>query len=293
MSTMNTGNVDLQSVLNVRRRTLASAGVGVLPHHQYLNTDTIYLKREDYSNSILSIDSRILVFGDLQLLCSIFERYTSTMSIYEDSNVDTNCSSTSTSKTGNFFSATAEENEDDNKNKNKNNNDDGDDDDDDGPPIVSTLRRTSVSTTKPTVSQTRTTNACPPGLPVNPFRRKTMSSIGRSQTMGATVNDYSMVNLEGKRYGCIELPSMSIIEILEILLRTGLELADVLSDYDAQHVTDTDRPHSGRVDLPVIKWETSHGKERQTLSNDKMLMSLSSFRINSHDVITVCFQCKD
>jgi hypothetical protein len=201
---INIGGVDLESVLNVGRRTLAAIGESSSPHHQYRYADTIYLKREDGSNSVLSITSKILIFGELQLLCSIFERYTSNITVYEES-IESNSNPTS-------FSATFEENEDIN--------------DDNVPPIVSTLRQTSISSQSPS----------PPIISESPIRRKTMSTIGRSQTVASTASDYSSQNLEGKRYGCIQLPNMTIIEILEILLRVGLELVNVSSDYDKENV---------------------------------------------------------
>lgn len=217
--TTNTGSVDLESVLNVRRRNLASIGERSLTRFPHFNNNTIYLKREDHSNSVLSIDSKILIFGELQLLYSIFERYTSSITIYEHSNQDdSNSFSPSSSKTASF-SATAEENEND----------------EEGPPIVSTLRQASISSSKGSTSPPQAPSS-PTGQSVNPFRRKTISSIGRANTIGATASDYSSTSLEGKRYGCVEVGTMTIIEILEILLRTGLELVDVLSDYDKEHV---------------------------------------------------------
>jgi hypothetical protein len=197
----NIGSVDLESVLNVGRRRLTSIGETGLFRQQQRYPDTIYLKREDHSNSLLSIDSKIVIFGELQFLCSIFERYTSNITIYEESN---------SNKTS--FSATFEENEEE--------------EDDDTPAIVSTLRQTSIS------SQ----SSSPPKAPDSPIRRKKLNSIGRSQTVGSTASDYSIHNLEGKRYGRIQLPNMTIIEILEILIRTGLDLVDQSSDYDQENI---------------------------------------------------------
>jgi hypothetical protein len=224
MSISNTGSVDLESVLNVRRRTLASIVEGALPPQQPHYSDTIYLKREDNSDSILSINSQIFIFGELQLLYSIFERYTSNINLYEDS-VEPNSGSPLSSQKPSF-SATLEE----------------DEHDEEGLPIVSTLRQTSISSPKgsPSSPQAPGSPLQTPGNPLqapgSPPRKKPLSSIGRSQTVGSTVNEYSFQNLEGKRYGCIELPNMAMIEILEILLRTGLELVNVSSDYDKQNV---------------------------------------------------------
>jgi hypothetical protein len=198
----NVGSVDLESVLNVGRRTLSSIGEKSLPRQQYRYTDTIYVKREDSSNSVLSINSKILIFGELQLLCSIFERYTSNITVYEET-IESNSNKTS-------FSTTFEEDEDNT----------------DEPAIVSTLRTTSIS------SQ----SSSPPKTPGSPPRRKQLSSIGRSATIGSTTSDYALPNLEGKRYGCIQVDNMSIIEILEILLRAGLELVNETSDYDKENV---------------------------------------------------------
>jgi len=211
MATSNTSDVDLESVLNVRRRTLVSIGETTPTRFQSFYTDTIYLKRQDCSNSIFSIDSKVLIFGELQLLSTIFERYTSSIIVYEES-ADSNTMSPSASKLPTV--STVEEN---------------DDDVEEGLPIVSTLHRTSL-TSKGSSSPPRT-----PGSPTSPSRKKTISSIGRSQTVGGAVTEYAQ-NLEGKRYGCIEIPTMSMIEILEILFRVGLELVDVLGDYDNENV---------------------------------------------------------
>jgi len=210
MAISNTGSVDLESVLNVGRRTLASTVEKILPIQQPHYTDTIYLKREDSSNSILSINSKIVIFGELQLLYTIFERYTSNIIVSEESNAPTSGSPSSSNKPS--FSATIEEPEND----------------DEGPPIVSTLRKTSISSSKESTS--------PPQVPGSPTRRKILSSIGRSQTVGSTASEYSLQSLEGKRYGCLQLPNMSLIEILEILLRAGLEIVDVSSDYDQENI---------------------------------------------------------
>jgi hypothetical protein len=211
MAISNNGSVDLESVLNVRRRTLASMGEKSKLRHQYNYIDTIYLKREDNSNSILSMNSKILLFGELQLLCSIFERYTSNIIVFEELIEPSSVSPPSSNKAS--FSATLEEEEEP---------------DEEGLPIVSTLRKTSIASSKESPS--------PPILAGNPFRRKGLNSVGRSHTVASTPSEFSAQNLEGKRYGCIQLPNMFIIEILEILLRTGLELVDVSSDYDKENV---------------------------------------------------------
>jgi len=202
----NVGSVDLESVLNVGRRTLSSIGEKKVPRQQYRYTDTIYVKREDSSNSLLSINSQILIFGELQLLCSIFERYTANITVYEET-IESNSNKTS-------FSTTFEEDENINE------------DNTDEPAIVSTLRKTSIS------SQ----SSSPPKIPGSPPRRKQLSAIGRSATIGSTTSDYALPNLDGKRYGCIQVANMSIIEILEILLRAGLELVNATSDYDKENV---------------------------------------------------------
>ena len=223
----NTGSVDLESVLNVRRRTLASIGEKSLARHQHFNADTIYLKREDRSNSLLSINSKILIFGELQLLCSIFERYTSNMTIYEESITSESSSMSPPSSKKNSFSATVEEREP------------GENEDDEGPPIVSTLRKTSLASSKGSTSPAQTPSS-PAGPSFNPFRRKTISAIGRAQSVGGTAGEYFTGNLDGKRYGCIDVGAMTLIEILEIILRTGWELGDVLSDYDKENVLHQD-----------------------------------------------------
>ena len=79
-----------------------------------------------------------------------------------------------------------------------------------------------------------------PGSPLqspgSPSRRKGLNAVGRSHTVASTASEFSTQSLEGKRYGCIQLPNMMMIEILEILLRTGLEIMDVSSDYDAEKI---------------------------------------------------------
>jgi hypothetical protein len=204
----NIGGVDLESVLNVRRRTLASISEVNLPQQEYRYTDTIYLKREDNSNSILSINSKIAIFGELHFLCSIFERYTSNIIVHEDLLESNSNKST--------FSATFEEDEA------------VDEDDTAVSPIVSNLRQTSVSS--------QSSSSSPPKTSTSPKGRKTLGSVGRSQTVTSGSTDYSSQNLEGKRYGCIQLPTMKIIEILEILFRSGLELVNQSSDYDNKNV---------------------------------------------------------
>ena len=203
------GSVDLESVLHVGRRTLSTIGGTCSPHHQQRFTDTVYLKREDHSNSLLSIDSKIVIYGDLQLLCSIFERYTSNITVYEES-IESHSNKTS-------FSATFEEEEEEEAAAEENANNSG---------IDSKLRQVSIS------SQ----SSSPPQTTDSPPRRKTLSSIGRAQTVGSIVSDHPMGNLEGKRYGCIQLANMTIIEILEILSRTGLDIVDESSYYDQENV---------------------------------------------------------
>lgn len=205
----NVGNIDLESVLNVRRRTLTAIGETNSTQVQYHYTDTIYLKREDSSNSLTSINSKILIFGELHFLCNIFERYTSNITVYEEVAVP------NSNQSQNSFSTTFEENE-------------LIDEDDDTimPIVVSTLRQTSVASS----------SSSPPYRNDSPARRKKLSSIGRSSTITSTASEYSIPNLEGKRYGRIQLPNMTIIEILEIILRTGLDLVDETSFYDENNV---------------------------------------------------------
>ncbi|CAF3032603.1 unnamed protein product [Rotaria socialis] len=209
MSIANTGSVDLEAVLNVGRRTLVSIGeTSAAPFQQPCHADTVYLKREDNSNSIFSVDSKIFIFGELQLLCNIFERYTSHMTFFEKVSHETNSSSPSSSNKP-IYLATLEKNEPNTHEE---------------PPIISTLRHTSISSSKGSASPT-----CSPGVP---RRRQTFNSTGRKLTVSSTASEYSAQNLDGKRYGCIELPHMTTIEIMEILLRSGLELVNVSSDYD-------------------------------------------------------------
>ena len=200
----NVGSVDLEAVLNVRRRTLTSIGESAFQLQHHHHADTVYVKREDNSHSLFSIQSRILIFGELQLLCSTFERFTSNITIYDES-ADSSSNASSFSTTFNDISEDGHET----------------------PAVTAALRQTSIS------SQ----SASPPQAPSSPAtRRKKFSSIGRSQTVASTVSSYSSQNLDGKRYGAIEIGNMNIIEILEVLLRTGLEFVNETSYYDQENV---------------------------------------------------------
>lgn len=209
MSLASTGSVDLEAVLNVGRRALVSISESSTSFQQARYANTIYLKREDSSNSIYSIDSKIVIFGELQLLCSIFERYTSQMTFFEEVTNEVNSQSPSSSNKHSFSGTTEEDELEVNEE----------------PPIISTLRQTSLSPTKVSSSPP----SCSPGAT---RRRKAFHSANRKQTVSSSMSEYSAQSLDGKRYGCIELPNMKMIEILEILLRSGLDLVDVSSDYD-------------------------------------------------------------
>jgi hypothetical protein len=52
------------------------------------------------------------------------------------------------------------------------------------------------------------------------------TSVSRSRIVGSTTNEYSIQNLQGKRYGCIQLPNISMIAIL---LFNGLQLVNISS----------------------------------------------------------------
>lgn len=220
-SPTNSGNVDLESVLQVHRRRLASIDeVQLMPspshhhHHYHRHADTVYVVREEHSNSIEKIDSKITLFGELQYLCALFERFTPNILVYEDS-LGSNSQRTS-------FSVTFEEDETpDQENKEIQ-------PEAEPLPIVQTLRQTSIS------SQT---SSPPHSSHINPLTHKhLLGSIGRSHTVTSTASDYAQPTLEGKRYGSIQLPHMSLIEVFEILFRTNLELVDVSSEYDSNHV---------------------------------------------------------
>lgn len=178
------GGIDLDSVLNVRRRTLTSIGESAFAPALHRHTDTVYVTREDDSNSLLSIKSKIVIFGELQFLCSTFERFSSNIAVHDP-----------TSASASF------------------------DDTEDDAGVTAALSETSLA-----------------DAPGSPPRRKKLNSIGRSQTVTSAVSNYSSHNLEGKRYGSIEVGSMSIIEILEILMRVGLELVNQSSEYDHANV---------------------------------------------------------
>lgn len=205
------GNVDLESVFSVGRRTLASIGEASSALQQRY-TDMVYLKREDHCNSLISIESKLVISGELQFLCGIFERYTSNASIQEGSN-DSSSNRTS-------FSTTFEENEDLEEEEEQTGKSDS-------APIVSKLRQTSIS------SQS---SSSPPKVAESPIHRQKFHSTSHSQTTTSTTSDYSRQNLEGKRYGSLQIPTMTIIEVLEILFRAGLELVNQSSNYDKDNV---------------------------------------------------------
>lgn len=206
MSYSNTGSVDLGSVLNVGRRTLSMIGDSKSPR-QY--TDTVHIAREDSSNSILSIESKISIFGETQFLYSIFERYTGNINCYDESMDPLSSSPYASHKQS--FSATLEE-----------------EDQSEGLPIVATVRKGSIASAKESSS--------PPVLSTSPLRKPVLTSIGRSQSPGAIAGDFGAQNLEGRRYGCIQIPNMNLIEILELLVRSGLEIVHQTSDYDKENV---------------------------------------------------------
>ena len=206
MSYSNTGDVDLGSVLNVGRRALSMIGESKLPYHY---TDTVYLKREDRSNSIFSVDSEIVIFGEIQFLYSIFERYTSNINCHDEPTDSLSGSPYASHKPS--FSATIEE-----------------DDRGEGLPVVSTVQKTSAISIKEPSS--------PPLLSTSPLRKPILTPIGRSQSPSALAGEFASQNLEGRRYGCIQIPNMSLIEILELLIRNGLDIVHQSSDYDKENV---------------------------------------------------------
>jgi len=222
-SPSNSGSVDLESVLHVHRRHLASIGEGSplhnphsfyqnqVHHHRY--TDTVHLVREEKSFDLEKFDSKIFLFGELQFLCTIFERYTSNIIVYEES-IGSNSHRTS-------FSITFEEDEKIEENNDEQQNVES-------IPIVSQLRQTSISSESCSPPATSHVSSS--------IQRRPIGSIGRSHTITSSASDYSHPNLEGKRYGSIQLPSMSIIEIFEILFRTNLDLVHVSNEYDQNQI---------------------------------------------------------
>ncbi|CAF0838752.1 unnamed protein product [Rotaria sp. Silwood1] len=80
--TMSTTEIDLESVLQVRRRGLSNAGLAP-PVESYRYTDIIILKVEK-SNDILKEDARCVFHGDYHVLTDIFQKYTSHIKIHHD-----------------------------------------------------------------------------------------------------------------------------------------------------------------------------------------------------------------
>ncbi|CAF3389589.1 unnamed protein product [Rotaria socialis] len=195
------GSVDLESVLNVGRRSLIPIDETSLPCQQYVYTDTIYLKRQCNSNSLFSIDSQILIFGELQFLYNIFERYKSTITVSDNSNARK-------------FPVTVKENQNADEND--------------------TTTSTIVSINQKTPSSIQSSSALK--VPGSETTNKRLNLIGRTQRTYSITGDYFGQRLEGKHYGCIELPNMNLIEILEILLHTDLELVHESNNYDKENV---------------------------------------------------------
>ncbi|CAF0850431.1 unnamed protein product [Rotaria sordida] len=80
--TMSTTEVDLESVLQVRRRGLSNAGFST-SQDSYRYTDIIILKVEK-SNDILKEDARCVFHGDYHVLTDIFQKYTSHIKIHHN-----------------------------------------------------------------------------------------------------------------------------------------------------------------------------------------------------------------
>jgi len=80
--TMSTTEIDLESVLNLRRRRLSvTATQASQDSHRY--TDVIFLKVEK-SNELLREDARCIVHGDYHVISDIFQKYTSQIKIHHD-----------------------------------------------------------------------------------------------------------------------------------------------------------------------------------------------------------------
>ncbi|CAF1368644.1 unnamed protein product [Adineta ricciae] len=80
MRGMSTTEIDLESVLQVRRRRLSvTTPQASQDAHRY--TDVIFLKVEK-SNDILKEDARCIFHGDYHVLTDIFQKYTSHIKIH-------------------------------------------------------------------------------------------------------------------------------------------------------------------------------------------------------------------
>ncbi|CAF0926878.1 unnamed protein product [Didymodactylos carnosus] len=189
---MSSGDIDLEAVLNVRRRTLSGVTEPIFIQHR--NTDAIYIKRIDDDPNILSIKSRIILFGELNILRTMFERYTSLIRITDEHRRNSSAAS--------GFAATQEVDEEE------------ENEDQSSPnlqPIISTLKETYIRK-----------ESLPMYSPSPP------TSTGLYERFPSA--DY-VDQLQGKRYGNIELPTMQLMEILEILLKNRFEITYVSSDY--------------------------------------------------------------
>ncbi|CAF1116367.1 unnamed protein product [Didymodactylos carnosus] len=85
MSGTGSGPIDLDSVLKVHRQRLASIPQAQLASpYEHRSTDTIYVKRIDRNSNVMSIEGPVILFGELQLLCSLFGKYTTTIDVVEN-----------------------------------------------------------------------------------------------------------------------------------------------------------------------------------------------------------------
>jgi hypothetical protein len=180
------------------RRRLASISESTSASNEQLSqhdvaTETIVLEREDRSVSSLVIDSKIILYGDLQLLHSIFERYTSSILNREET--------TEYVPPSPHVVETEEPVTSD---------------------ITAALHDVSISSD----------SSLPTAITgTSPKRWKYLSALLRSRTQGSTNSEDSLSNFR-KGYGSIEVPNLSFIAILEALFRRGLVLVHVSSEYD-------------------------------------------------------------
>ena len=205
--------IDFESGVQHRRQPLPSIDETTISsdhHHHSTNVDVIYLKREDSSNSIFSIESKLCLQGDLSWLISIFERFTSNI-IIQDDEFETRSTKTS-------FSKTFQEDEDI--------------DDHDLPESHSIVCPTSVS------SQS---SSSPPLITTSPtLHRRHFLNKHRSPTTHSTASDSSFENFNKNNFASILLPNMKIHQVFDALLCNGLKIIKVFSHFDSQKILHQD-----------------------------------------------------
>ena len=142
----------------------------------------------------------MIIFGDLQLLCTLFKRYVSNIKFHEQILDEMNFSYVNSLN----FLSTTEENEQD----------------DEELPIISPLLHN--RTKFPSKESSRLIDSVRRQRSTSQLEN--LKSTDQKQSSGTIKSEYSSKNLQGKHYGSIEVSNITIIEVLEILLQADLDL---------------------------------------------------------------------